>query len=138
VADCNHGGMVCTNRHPNHNPNTTWDNCMDGNPRNIERIVKPRTIGLLERIRRVNVKPQQQQQRGNQYGNFMAPLAMPFHMQTMSVMPAMMQQQQQQQQQQPPNMKQYGGNMMSIPIQGMQGMQGMSPQFFMPTMPWGM
>jgi len=43
-----------------------------------------------------------------------------------------MQQQQQQQQQQPPQMKQFGGNMMAMT------MQGMTPQFCMPANQWGM
>jgi len=29
-----------------------------------------------------------------------------------------------------------GGNMMSMPMQGIQGMQGMTPQLCMTTMPW--
>jgi len=42
--------MVCTNRHPNHNQDATWDNRMDSNPRYIKRVIELRTIGLPERI----------------------------------------------------------------------------------------
>ena len=31
--NCNHRGTECTRRHPNHNPNATWENCMGGTQR---------------------------------------------------------------------------------------------------------
>ena len=102
----------------------------------MERIIKPRTVGLPERTQQtMAMQPQQNQQ----YGNFAAQQQMPYQTQQMPTMQMPMQgNMMQQQQHQPPNMQQCGGNMMAMPMQqGTMMQQHVTQRYCMPTNQWG-
>ena len=122
--DCatGHNSGTCQNATTGHQRNATFQNPMGGNPRNMERVHEPSSVGRIGRV------PQQPQQQKPQYGMMMQQVPMmPMQQMPMIQMPMPQQQVMPQQMMMPQQ-----GTQMQMPMQQQQQQMPMQQQQQMP------